>query len=285
MVSSQQAAGSWQSRLAACPGLPATAGCRLPAAGFLPQVTTREGALPPRADVVDELRALLGREALVPVVVDHHDRRAIACAEALDLHQRERPRRVGLARLDSQLRAQLLGDALGAQQRARQRAAHVEHVLPDRPRVEHRVVRDDVLDLRGRAADLLGHKTHTRGGDVALLVLDEIERVQDGRLAPLRRIPLDDLVELLLVLGCVRERLARLRQLPFRTVELCRRVLHRGMKAHRSQSPMTTSVDPMTATRSAIMPCSTIFGSAWMAMNDGGRILTRHGRLVPSETM
>src|SRR5882762_3631304 len=134
MVSSQQAAGSWQSRLAACPGLPATAGCRLPAAGFLPQVTTREGALPPRADVVDELRALLGREALVPVVVDHHDRRAIACAEALDLHQRERPRRVGLAGLDSQLRAQLLGDALGAQQRARQRAAHVEHVLPDRPR-------------------------------------------------------------------------------------------------------------------------------------------------------
>jgi len=116
MVSSQQAAGSWQSRLAACPGLPATAGCRLPAAGFLPQVTTREGALPPRADVVDELRALLGREALVPVVVDHHDRRAIARAEALDLHQRERPRRVGLAGLDSQLRAQLLGDALGAQE-------------------------------------------------------------------------------------------------------------------------------------------------------------------------
>ena len=48
---------------------------------------------------------------------------------------------------------------------------------------------------------------------------------------------------------------------------------------------MTTSVEPMTATTSAIRPPCTTVGSAWMAMNDGARIFTRHGRLVPSDTM
>jgi hypothetical protein len=40
----------------------------------------------------------------------------------------------------------------------------------------------------------------------------------------------------------------------------------------------------MTATTSAIRPSWTIEGSAWIAMNDGGRIFTRHGRLLPSDT-
>jgi hypothetical protein len=35
------------------------------------------------------------------------------------------------------------------------------------------------------------------------------------------------------------------------------------MEAHRSTSPITTSVDPMTAMTSAIMPPMIAFGSAW----------------------
>ncbi len=41
----------------------------------------------------------------------------------------------------------------------------------------------------------------------------------------------------------------------------------------------------MTATKSAIMPPRMIAGSAEIAINDGARIFTRHGRFVPSETM
>ena len=35
---------------------------------------------------------------------------------------------------------------------------------------------------------------------------------------------------------------------------------------------------------SAIKPPTIIFGSAWIAIIDGGRIFTRDGRFVPSET-
>jgi hypothetical protein len=56
------------------------------------------------------------------------------------------------------------------------------------------------------------------------------------------------------------------------------------MKAHRSTSPITTSIDPMTAITSAISPPTIILSSAWQASSDGGRDLMRHGRLVPSET-
>jgi len=42
-------------------------------------------------------------------------------------------------------------------------------------------------------------------------------------------------------------------------------VRHQGMKAHRSTSPITTSVEPMTAMTSAIMPPMINFGSPWQA--------------------
>jgi len=53
---------------------------------------------------------------------------------------------------------------------------------------------------------------------------------------------------------------------------------------HRSTSPMTTSVDPITAMTSAMRPPTIIFGRAWQAKNDGARAFTRTGRFVPSET-
>ena len=195
------------------------------------------------------------------------------------------PAGIGLARLDADRFAQFLGHALGAAQRARQRAADVHDVLADRLREEHRVVRHDVLDFGRRAANLLRHVRHRGRRQISLLVLRKVERVEDRGLPLVGRIARDVGVELRLVLGRVRELAARLCQLPLRLVEAGRRVLHRGMKAHRSQSPMTTSLDPITATTSAISPPWTSFGSAWIAMNDGARILTRHGRLVPSETI
>ena len=67
--------------------------------------------------------------------------------------------------------------------------------LPTGLRVEHRVVRDDVLDVRRRDAEQPGDVAHGVGGDVALLVLHQIERRQHRRAASIGRIPLDDLVE------------------------------------------------------------------------------------------
>ena len=48
---------------------------------------------------------------------------------------------------DPELAAQLFGDALRAVDGAGQRPADVDDELPDRTRVEHRVVGDDVLDI------------------------------------------------------------------------------------------------------------------------------------------
>ena len=49
---------------------------------------------------------------------------------------------------------------------------------------------------------------------------------------------------------------------PHRAMPTLRAVRHRGMKAHRSTSPMTTSSDPITAITSAIMPPTTNLCSA-----------------------
>src|SRR6185436_15736099 len=97
------------------------------------------------------------------------------------------------------------------------------------------------------------------------------------------RIPRDDLVEARPVVGRVDER----RPLVF---ELARRLMeggavrHRRMKRHRSTSPMTTSIDPITAMTSAISPPTIMRSSAWQARSEGARDLMRHGRFVPSDT-
>ncbi len=85
-----------------------------------------------RAEPLNEDPHVLGPLALVPVVVHADDRRAIARAEAFDLEQRELARGVGFARLEAQRLGQLLGDPLGAPQRAGQRPADLQHVLPGR---------------------------------------------------------------------------------------------------------------------------------------------------------
>ncbi len=56
------------------------------------------------------------------------------------------------------------------------------------------------------------------------------------------------------------------------------------LQRHRSTSPRTMSMDPMTATTSAISSPRTMCGSALRLLNDGARTLQRYGRLVPSLT-
>ena len=96
----------------------------------------------------------------MPVVVDHDDRRPIACAQTFDLEQRERAGRIRFSRADADGFAERLGDALGAHQRTGQRPTDVQDVFADGSGEEHRVVRHDVLDLRRRASDLIGDIPH-----------------------------------------------------------------------------------------------------------------------------
>src|SRR5213078_4849062 len=114
--------------------------------------------------------------------------------------------------------------------------------------------------------------------------LREIQRRQHGRAPPIGRIPPDDLVEA----GAVRRGVDERRPLVFERPRGFLEggvVRHLRMKAHRSTSPITTSIDPITAMTSAISPPTIIFSSAWQARSDGARDFTRHGRFVPSETM
>ena len=122
-----------------------------------------------------------------------------------------------------------------------------------------------------------------RRRDVPLLLLHDVERRDDGRPAVLRRVVRGHLLEAFAVGGREGERLALVPQLALRHVQP-RLVVHLRVEAHRSTSPITTSIDPMTAITSAIIPPTIICGSAWHAISDGERIFTRHGRFVPSDT-
>ena len=124
-----------------------------------------------------------------------------------------------------------LGHALGAHERARQRPADLHDMAPDRPRVEHRVERHDVLDLGGRAADRLGHVPHGVAREIALLPLREVQRRQNRRFPLIGRVPGEDRVEPRPVLGCEGERRTFLRQRAAGLV-MPAAVVHRGMETH-----------------------------------------------------
>ena len=218
------------------------------------------------------------------VVVDHHHRCPVARTEALHWHHREHARGVGFAGLDAKDTAQLTHDTLGARKRARQRGTHLQHVGADRGAVEHHVIRNDVLNFGRCTADDVRHVAGGIRRDIALLLLRQIQRMQYGRLAVLGSVVRGELLEACAPLGREVE-LGPLRQLgPLRAVPLLRAVGHRGMKAHRSTSPITTSSEPMTAMTSAIMPPTMNLCRAWQAMSPGERMCTRHGRLPPSDT-
>src|SRR4029077_10121280 len=96
-----------------------------------------------------------------------------------------------------------------------------------------------------------------------------IQRRQDGRSPLLGRIASDDRVEPPAILRRIGERRALVLELAGRFVE-GGVVGHLWVKAHRSTSPITTSIDPITAMTSAIRPPTIICSSAWQASSDGG---------------
>src|SRR5262245_56044445 len=250
---------------------------------FDDEMTSGYRGLTACAQAVDKLRRVLGPLALVPRIVDHHHRRAIARAKALDLDQREHPVLVGLTGLEAERLAERFGHPRGAVQCARQRAAHLQDEPADGPPIEHRVERHDVFHVGAGDAEQIRDIANRVGRDVALLLLREIERREDRGSPTIRWIAGDDLVEAPAMLLCVDERRPFVLELARRPVK-GRVVRHSGMKTHRSTSPITTSIDPITAITSAISPPTISLSSAWQAGSDGARACRRHARLVRAAT-
>ena len=137
-----------------------------------------------------------GCRHLLPGVVDHHDRRAIARAETLDLDEREGAARVGLARLDGELRAQSLRSP-ARRRSARTTASGRRSARTCRP-ASCRTSCSTTRRLRRPPAVISRMPRdvpHRARGDEALLMLDQIQRRQDRRSLAIGRIAQHDRVE------------------------------------------------------------------------------------------
>ena len=115
----------------------------------------------------------------------------------------------------------------------------------------HRVEGGDGLDLAGGDLEDAGDLAHGVRGDEALLVLRRPERREDG---------------------AARERIAVAGTLDRGPRRRCNVY---GLQCHRSTSPRTMSMEPITATTSAINSPRTMCGSALRLLNDGARTLHR----------
>ena len=180
--------------------------------------------------------------------------------------------------------AQLLGDPLGAVQRARQRPADAQHEPADRLGVEHRVVRHDVLDVGGGDPEQSGDVAHRVGGDVALLVLHQVERRQHRRPLAVGRIARDDLVEAGAVFRACR-RTAR----PVRR-RACAPTCGRWRRTPSSDESSPVHVSHHDVDRSdhgddvGNQPADDHLLERLAGEQRRRARLDRHGRLVPSET-
>src|SRR5262249_26370508 len=161
--------------------------------------------------------------------------------------------------------------------------ADLQYEPADRLRVEHRVEGHDVFNVGRRDLEQAGDISHGTRGDVPQLVLNEVQGWQNSGPFTIGRVSPDGFIEAGTPICRIGERLAFVPQVARRLVE--RRVVDGWMKRHRSTSPITTSIDPITATTSAMRPPTIIRSSAWQARSEGARALTRQGRFVPSETI
>src|SRR5262245_37182273 len=96
------------------------------------------------AQLLDDLRHVIGLHVRAVVVVDRHDRRPPAAAEALDRPHRYLTVWRRLARVNAELLLECLEYLLGADERARHVRAHLDHVPADGRQMQH------VVEGRGR---------------------------------------------------------------------------------------------------------------------------------------
>src|SRR5205807_21816 len=196
-------------------------------------------------------------QVLLESMVQLHRRRATTRPQAL---HRAGPGELAVGRGGAGLAAQrprkVVDDAVRAAQRARHVDTHEHFVTAMGPLEVHGVKGGDRLDLARRHLEQPRHLGHPVRCEVADLVLHGPQGGEDRALRP--------------------------RVAAAGPLDLGPRL---GTECHRSTSPSRMSMEPMTATTSAMSSPCTMCGRALRLLNDGARTLTRYGRLLPSLTM
>src|SRR5947207_7572072 len=148
----------------------------------------------------------------------------------------------------------MLEQLVAAVEEARNRRAHVDHVLAHRLAFEHLVEARGAQHFCGREIEQLGDVLHRVLGEVAVLLLREVTERKRRRLA--HGIAADDLLRELFVLRI-------------------------EPRHYLSTSPMIGSTEEMTATPSARNPPRIMWGSVCRFTKLGPRMRMRYGRDVP----
>ena len=144
------------------------------------------------AQVVEELVELLGRDAIAVAVVDLQARRLGTRRLALGVLERDQAVWCRPARPDAERLLGMVHQLGRAHQRARHRLADVDEVLADGLELEHLVERRRTLHLRRGVPDQLGDVRHRLVGQVAVLLLRQVQQRDQRRLRP--RVAADDLL-------------------------------------------------------------------------------------------
>ena len=203
-------------------------------------------------------------QILDEIVVHLNHGRVHAGAEALDLRAGEQPVFAGLAGPDPDFVADGAEHLPNTAQHARRRAAHLEMVPADRGQIDHRVEGRDLHHADLRHAQPPGDMfDRGLGHPAAMLALRQIEQGQHRARLPAFRIAGDRL--------CRRPAVLAIEGKAVRLVD--RRAGRRP--AHRSTSPNTISMEPITAQTSASMWPRDMKSVAWRWAKPGARILQR----------
>src|SRR5690606_9133787 len=149
----------------------------------------------------DEVGAATAGDAFEVGVVDLQYRRRAARAETLDLLDREAAFAVALTVDYAQFVFQVIDHLACACQRARQRRAHLQVVLADGVLMIGGVEAHHALDFGSRDADDLCDLVHAGVRDVAFGVLHLPQQGHQRAAATLERVPADDLLQALRLVG------------------------------------------------------------------------------------
>src|SRR5262249_50608427 len=182
--------------------------------------------------------------------------------EALGGAQREAAVLRGAVARHAQLLGKVLPQLLAAARVARERAAHVDHVLALRFLVEHRVEARDLVHLQRRDAQELRHEGLRLRREPALLRLAGVQHRHERGLG-------------------VRVVALERRELAHDLLAEHRSSRRRG-HGQRSHSPIPKPMLPRIAITSAIMWPGSTSTSTWRLAKDGPRMRSREGDSPPS---
>src|SRR5262245_11157215 len=206
----------------------------------------------------------------ITIVIAHHHPRRAATGETFDEFDCElrvsRRLQDVLVRIEAQLLAKMFVQLVRTAERATERAANLDLIFPDRLLPEHRVKRDEFVNVDRLQAELLGSPLHGFHRNPAEALLDRVQHHE--RRASLLRIMRDQLIN------------HRFQRWGHCKAGLSLRQTWDWLsdrRVHRSHSPITKSSEPRIAVTSLTIWPGSRCDRMLRLQNDGARILSRCG--------